>query len=451
MRDDGVRQLLDDWMSGSITRRELARRMALLGLAAPAIGAAMPRGVAAGAAQDEPVELLYMTHDNATAVAVNERLIEEFRQQHPNVTVTYDHAPHENFEQKVLTAFAGGQGPDLFWAGDWMMPQFVDNEILAPVDASSYGVASPQEFAGLYEQGALDAFVAGDRVLTGGISEYNTFSLIYHPAHFEEAGLPLPSATEPMTWEQVAESAQKLTKVEGGNRVRSGIEWNYNVPIWTVLCFEPMLRQIGGELTDPESGQPNFTSQEMVRVMQYLQDLRTQRQASDPAFVVDLVEDFANGRISMIEGGPWALPAVRAINPEARVAVAPLPVFEGGERSTALYAWAWFVSAASPPEKQRAAWELLAFLTSRGRLWWDEAGYIQPRTDQVENGQSLADYRVSTMPEMAVFLDDFTHGAYQFRSTNYFEISSAWTRALTRIMEGDEVQAVLEETQQEFS
>ena len=451
MLDEGVRRLLDDWMSGAISRRELGRRLALLGLAVPTIGAGLPRGGAAKAAQDEHVELLYMTHDHAPAVAVNEQLIEEFRQEHPNVTVTYDHAPHENFEQKILTAFAGGQGPDLFWAGDWMVPQFVDNEILAPVDPAAYGVASQEEFLGLYEEGALDAFVEGDQVLTGGISEYNTFSLIYHPAHFEEAGLPLPSATEPMTWEQVAEYAEQLTQLDGGNRTRSGIEWNYNVPIWTVLCFEPMLRQIGGELTDPETGQPNFTSPEMVRVMQYLQDLRTQRQANDPAFVVDLVEDFANGRISMIEAGPWVLPAIRDVNPEARVAVAPLPVFEGGERSTALYAWAWFVSAASPPEKQQAAWQLLAFLTSRARLWWDEVGYIQPRTDQVENGQSLVDYRASTMPEMAVFLDDFSYGAYQFRSTDYFEISSAWTRAFQRIMEGDEVQQVLEETQQEFS
>ncbi|MDP9354643.1 MAG: ABC transporter substrate-binding protein [Chloroflexota bacterium] len=449
MQDERIRGLIHSWMSGRLSRRELTRRLALLGLSAPAAAAswAAPGAAANGMArQGDSVELLYMTHQHDPAVAVNEQLIAEFQQQHPNIKITYDHAPHENYEQKILTAFGGGQGPDVFWAGDWMVPQFVEGGIVAEVDPAAYGVATPDEFIGLYEEGALDAFVVDNKVLTGGISEYNTFSLVYHPSHFEEAGLPLPPETEPMTWEDLAGHAEKLTKIDGDERVRSGIEWNYNVPIWTVLCFEPMVRQLGGQLVDPASGEPNFTSPEMVKVMQYVQDLRIKHRASDPAFVVDLVEDFANERVSMITAGPWALPAVTSINPNAKVAVAPLPVFSGGQPSTTLYAWAWFVNQGAAAEKRRAAFDFVAFLTSKAQLWWDEVGYIQPRRDLTVNGQSLADYYLSTTPMLKVFQEDFSHGVYQFRSTKYFEISAAWTRALQQIMEGEDVQKVLEDT-----
>ncbi|MGH2533617.1 MAG: extracellular solute-binding protein [Thermomicrobiales bacterium] len=452
MDDTRTSRLLGRSLGGRITRRDLTRGLAGLGLGVPVIGAGLtPRGVAAqGTAQDlcseDEVELLYMTHDFDPANATNEQLIAEFQELYPNVKITWDHAPHENFEQKVLTAFAGGQGPDVFWAGDWMVPQFVENSIVGDVMPEAYGVQTSEEFAALFQPGALDAFTVDGTILTGGISEYNTFSLIYHPSHFDEAGLSLPSATEPMTWEQLAEIAGKLTKMDGDSRERSGIEWIYVTPIWTVLLFEPMLRQLGGELIDPESGEPNFASEQMIQVMQYAQDLRFKHNANDPAFLVDLLDDFANERVSMIVAGPWAFPGIAGINPRAKSAAAPLPVFEGAKRVTTLYAWSWFVNADTSNAKRCWSWSFLSFLTSKAQLWWDSAGYIQPRTDITVDGQPLADYYVETLPAMTVFNEDFPHGQYQFRSTRYFEISAAWNRAFQEIMEGADVKEVLENT-----
>ncbi len=59
----------------------------------------------------------------------------------------------------------------------------------------------------------------------------------------------------------------------------------------------------------------------------------------------------------------------------------------------------------------------------------------------------MSEYRVGTLPGLEVFLEDFPHGVYQFRSTEYFQISAAWTRAVQRILEGEDVATVLEQTQ----
>ncbi len=397
-------------------------------------------------AQAEKIRLMYMTHSHAPANTVNTDLIAEFQQQHPEIEIVYDNAPHGNFEQKLLTAFAGGQGPDIFWAGDWMVPQFVDSGIIAPVDFTQYGVNSQEEFEALFTPGSLAPFTVDGKIYTGGVSEYNTFSLLYNADQFAEAELPRPSDTEPMTWEQLAEYGTKLAKTdENGQLTRVAIQWPFTVPIWTVLIQEPMLHQAGGQLLDPESGMPQFNSPEMAKVMQYLQDLRMKYKIIDPALQLDLLDDFANGNASMVIAGPWALAHLKDLNPDLNLKIAPLPVWEGGQRTTTLYAWAWFVSAKS--ENQELAWQFVEFLTSHAQRWWDDVRYLQARNITMDSGDSIMDYYVKTEPLLPIFLEDYTYGKFEFASTGYFELSDIWTRAATRILEGEDVQAVLEEAQ----
>lgn len=415
--------------------------------AAPAGGeaAAEEAAVAAEEASDEPIELLYMTHNHAQSIPVNEAIIAEFEAAHPNVKITFDNAPHANFEQKVLTAFAGGQGPDVFWAGDWMVPQFLEAGIIAPVDPEGFGVLTQDDFEALYDPGSLDAFKSEGTIYSGGVSEYNTFSLIYNADAFAEAGIdPLPK-DEPITWEELADIAAKLTTKDGDAVTRIGLSWPFQVPIWTVLIQEPMLRQKGGELINAD-GQPDFTQQAMVDVMTFLQGMR-ESEGIDPATYTNLLEDFANGRSAMIFGGPWAAKPLNSMNAELKWETAPLPQFAGAsERVTTLYAWAWFVSAKSSPEKQKAAWEFVNLLTSKQKVWWDEVGYVQARKADID-GMSLPEYYGQADERLATIFADYPYGKSEFRSTKYFELSDIWTRAQDRVLSGEDVMTVLQDSQ----
>ncbi|MBO9316031.1 MAG: ABC transporter substrate-binding protein [Chloroflexus sp.] len=411
--------------------------------ATPTIGT--PSTPTTGTSSAPTIELLYMTHNHAPSIPVNEAIIAEFEATHPNVKIIFDNAPHANFEQKVLTAFAGGQGPDVFWAGDWMVPQFLDSGIIAPVDPTAFGVATQDEFEALFEPGSLDAFKANGKIYTGGISEYNTFSLIYNVDALKEAGIkPLPK-DRPITWEELADIATRLTVKEGDVIKRVGLSWPFNVPIWTVLIQEPMLRQKGGELITPE-GMPDFTQEPMVAVMTYLQKLR-QADAIDPATYTDLLQDFANERSAMIFGGPWAVAPLKTMNPNLNWDIAPLPQFANAkERVTTLYAWAWFVSAKSSPEKQKAAWEFVNLLTSKQKEWWEKVGYVQARKTEID-GKPLREYYIQTDPRLATIFADYAYGKFEFRSTKYFELSDIWTRAQNRILTGEDVMSVLRDAQ----
>lgn len=395
----------------------------------------------------EKIQITYWTHNHAASIPVNQEIIDEFMKENPNVEIVFDNAPHSNYEQKILTAFAGGAGPDVFWAGDWMVPQFLKNGMIAPVDPTAFGVQTQDEFEKLFAPGALDGFKSEGKIYTGGVSEYNSFSLIYNVDILKEVGIEAPAKDKPMTWEQLAEIAGKLAKTEGGKTTRVGIHWPFTTPIWTVLILEPMLRQLGGEIVDPATGKPMLNSPEMVRVMEYVKSLRANN-AIDPAFYNDLLQDFAQGRSAMLIAGPWAVAPLKEMNADLKWDTAPLPQFADAKaRTTTLYAWAWFVNANSSPEKQKVAWQFVNKLTSKQQAWWDRVGYVQARLGTADNGKDLDAYRTESDARLKVIFDDYPFGKYQFASTSYFEISDILTRAVTRILEGEDAKTVLDEAQ----
>ena len=66
---------------------------------------------------------------------------------------------------------------------------------------------------------------------------------------------------------------------------------------------------------------------------------------------------------------------------------------------------------------------------------------------QTEVGEELTDYRAKSDDRLKVIFDDYQYGKFEFRSTAYFELSDLWTRALTRILAGEDVTTVMTETQ----
>jgi multiple sugar transport system substrate-binding protein len=430
-----------------VNRRRLVQGAAGLGLtaAAPAWAGALRTSA------QEQTTVIYKTHEHPDAVAFNKKLVTEFEQQNPEIKIDYEAVPYPNLEQGLFTSFAGGEGWDLFWAGDWLLPQFFENDILAPFDPEAFGVASADELIGMYDLGALDAFIEDGSLYTGGISEYNTFSLVYNPDHFAAEGIPIPSETEPLTWEQVAEYSKQLAKVEaGGTRTRNALVWAFDANVWTPLIVEPMVRQLGGELVEPTSGELLLTSPEVVKAFAYWGEMAKQGSIDTAFFGTTLVDDFAQERTSMTFAGPWILPAVRGLNPDVKIGIAPLPMFEGGERVTTLYSWAWFVGNQSPAETQQAAWKFLGYITAQGKRWWDEVGFVMPRNKGQEGVEDLAAYRNESEPLLKVFNDDYTYGKYMFRSTRFYEIATALLRVQSLVFEGDDAEQALKDAQEEL-
>ncbi|NLK07118.1 MAG: extracellular solute-binding protein [Firmicutes bacterium] len=388
-------------------------------------------------------ELVYWIHGYEPAVVANKEIIQQFEALYPDVNIRFDYVPHDDFETKLFTAFAAGVGPDVYWIADNVFPQMLESDMVDAVMPSAFGVDSQAEFETLFEPGALEAFKVDGTLYTAGISEYNTLSVYYDKAAFREAGLPYPSATEPMTVAEFIELGQKLTKIEKNRRIRSGIEFEWRLPNWISQTVEPWVRQLGGELVDPETGMPQFDSEEVITVVQLLQDLVFKYETSDPAFVLqDHVEDFAYGRVAMVLGGPFHMGFTRGLKPDMEIGVMPFPVFEGSPRVTTKYSWAWMVNPHS--RNRELAWKFAAFAaTEHQGLWWNNVRFIQPLKGKM-------DQLIEAEPLMETFVADFEYSKYQFSSTQYYELAHILLQAVSEVTSAPvDVRQVMERAQKE--
>src|SRR5215813_10974644 len=112
-------------------------RWALTGFGAMALIAA----VAPAPVQAQTVVKVWL-HDHPPRVPIDRRVFAEFERTHPGVHIEYEVIPAAEYNQKLLTAFASGTGPDLFAQVSLLVPQYQAAHILAPVDFEAMGYAN---------------------------------------------------------------------------------------------------------------------------------------------------------------------------------------------------------------------------------------------------------------------------------------------------------------------
>lgn len=132
-------------------------------------------------------------------------LKERFEADHPNITIEVTEIPEDNYTTKVDTALAAGRPPDLgltyeqrwFKAGA-VLP--LDDMIEAKgIDLSTF---NQNAMSGCQYEGSV--YCLGS--YTGAVL------LFYNKELFDAAGVPYPSATEPMTVDEFADVAAQLSQ-----------------------------------------------------------------------------------------------------------------------------------------------------------------------------------------------------------------------------------------------
>ena len=65
--------------------------------------------------------------------AMFEPIIQAFNEQYPNVTIDIQHLPWSGRYEKMLTAIAGGEAPNVVYLNDFQVPLFAATDKLVPV------------------------------------------------------------------------------------------------------------------------------------------------------------------------------------------------------------------------------------------------------------------------------------------------------------------------------
>lgn len=348
----------------------------ILGLTAPAL---------TSVAQDR-IEITFWKHSHPPADELTTALIAEYEAANPNVKINMEIIPSSDYINKVLTAAAGDQLPDMFDINDANHAILTSRGILAPVDAAAFGFADDAGFLGAYVPGSLDPFKGEDGKVYGVPFEYNSWVMVINDKIFREAGLD-PETDYPKTWAEVGEIGAKLAIVKDGNFERQGFAWNLLTAGWTMLLYSPLVYQLGGSiLSDDDKGDTcTLNSTEGVTALEMMQKMYTEYKTGAPGINLSTAQnamvDFVQEKVAMWILGPWAVPTF-AENPEvvANYRIIPLPQMPDAKRNVVMLStWLWVVNAKADPVKQAEAWKFTNFAQQQGARWLPAAGYVLPR------------------------------------------------------------------------
>ncbi|MCP4403223.1 MAG: extracellular solute-binding protein [bacterium] len=180
----------------------------------------------------------------------------------------------------------------------------------------------------------FDGEVSGQGSWYGLPKDYNNVTAItYNKEIFKNAGVPFPSATEPMSYEEFYQLAQKLTDTSGQN-VIFGTEVHGN---WPFYIASDMAYMIGKKLHSDDYLTMN-EDPEIRDIWKYFLRLRQEGISSNSEHPLSgwAGPAFQAGNIAMVQLGYWFGASTAGVEGyEDKFGWAPAPVMEkGGKRVT---------------------------------------------------------------------------------------------------------------------
>lgn len=254
---------------------------------------------------------------------VIEGVFKGFQDKYPNITVSFDDIPNEEFVQKALTMIVGGTPPDAME----LHPAWVLNFITANQLTDLTDIAKNDKPA--YIPAQLDFWSSKGKLY--GVPYYSGPSfLFYNKTLFKKHGAQSPEDHEKAgtwTWETV----QKLAKqVSAGSGAEKTFGWDaaQNAVNLQFYTCQPVWCN-GGELVNQSETEWLLDSPPVVEVMQWHADMILKDKSVPlPSDLQGLSWMFRTGRLGMAWAGRFR--SVELVNVDFEVGMVPTPTGKNG-------------------------------------------------------------------------------------------------------------------------
>ncbi|NEG90336.1 ABC transporter substrate-binding protein [Bifidobacterium aerophilum] len=285
-------------------------------------------------------------------IAQINQMTKKFNESQSKYEVTY--VAQEQVEQKLLTAIAGGQVPDLVMWDRYQTALYAPKGAIQPID--DFVAKDGVDLDSFYPQ-AITEMKSGDK-LYGLPLLVDVRSLAYNVDMFNKAGVKPPT-----TWDELLETAKKLTvKDDSGKLVKSGFLLNdpglFNMWLW----------QAGGELVSDDGTKTAFNSPEGLEVLDFWQKIFDEGIYTNG--FADTNDVFAAGDAAMKLTGPWDIPTLDKAD-GLNYAIAEPPAGPDGTKSSIMGGFGLVIPKGA--KQSEGAWEFMK--------WW---------ATSVENGVDFA-------------------------------------------------------------
>lgn len=222
------------------------------------------------------------------------------------ITVEVDIMDNSTLQSKLPSAVSSGTGPDFVLVGIEYIKEYVNNEMLEPID--DFWKATDTNEDNYYENVVAKSYVDG--TLYGVPMQYNLQYLYYNKDLFAEAGIE----SAPATFEELEESAKALTDVEKGQ---------YGLAFPTDFgYYVQYLWGNGGDVINTDTGENLLDSDVNIETLTWLQQLAKE---VSPEGITSAEADtmFQSGQLAMCLAGPWNINILNSLGLNYGVAAMP--------------------------------------------------------------------------------------------------------------------------------
>ena len=386
--------------------------------------------VAANAAESK-IEITYWTHEDPNRTEIENRYIKEFEKANPEVTIKRVTSPSKKMAERVLTAFAANQGPDMFNVQIEDEYAYIVNGRLAPIDFKAAGYPSVKAIYDAYLPKVLDP-VTYEGKLYGLPLELTNWCLYINDKVFKDAGLD-PDKDYPKTWEEMVAVSEKIAIREGEIVKRRGFDFRY--PYYLVSML-PMVEQLGGQLISDDGKTAIINDKAWIQFLEFMRAWGPNgKNLGSPTYTnARKLFNKDNNDIGMCLSGLYQEGRIRADNPEfynsGEWRVVPYPKFAKAvkDAASAYYGHYYVVNAQKPKKNQEMTWKFIGYMLGHSEEYLSKVGLIQP-TVNLMTSQTF-----KNMPYSDVFKGDMERGKIVYYAGNSAKIQQHIREAVESVM-----------------
>lgn len=306
--------------------------------------------------------------------ALLESLLYKCSIENPDIVVQYEPITGD-YKAAMLTAFASGTEPDVFYVDIAYFEEFARSGVLLPLDdlMASSDVSREDFIPSLIEAFAYEGQVYGIP------KDFNTLGLFYNKDLFAAASLEEP--TDDWTWDDLKAAAEALS--DPANDV-----YGFGVPA-DAGRFPVFVFQNGGSIMSEDRGDTLLDAAEAVEAAEFYTGFRADQSGAIPTDIgVDWQgTGFGQGQFAMVYEGGWLIPYLQQQFPTVQYGVVTPPAGPAGEGNL-IFTVSWSIAASTQHPEE--AWSVVNCLTSEANQETVlNSGFALPSRQSLQDSEFL--------------------------------------------------------------
>ena len=423
------------------------RRVFLKTLTACALaGLPLTSTLAAPASAPVEIEFYYPVAVGGPITKIIDGMIADFEKENADVRIKAVYAgTYQDSITKALTAYKGGNPPQLAVLLSTDTYTLVDEEAIVPIDSLIKDESDKKWLNGFY-----DAFMQNSKAdgKTWGIPfQRSTIVMYYNKTLFEQAGLDPERA--PQTWDELVSYGKKLTRRNAAGQVE---QWGVAIPSggsFAYWLFQALTTPNNAFLMNASGNEVYLNKPAVVEAAQYWLDLSAKHGVMRSGTIDwgTTPKDFLEKKAAIIWTTTGNLTNIRT-NADFPFGVAMMPKKVRGGSPTG--GGNFYIFKDGTPAQQAGALRFAKWATSpeQAARWSIATGYVAVTPAAWETA-TMKDY-AAKVPAAEVARDQLAVSTAEYSTHDNQRVTKVLNDALQAILTGSKTpQAALDDAQRE--